>query len=94
VLVDLGCAVISDVDAKVTAAVVGESLSFEDRDVRGVRVRGQDGVDYTVVANFGDTNLMASIDSRDTVVPAGSAIVAAADFAYTSQVPTRSESDT
>jgi hypothetical protein len=94
VLVDLGCAIVSDVDAKATAAIVGESLSFEDRNVRGVRVRGQNGVDYTVVANFGEANVTASIDGRDTVVPAGSAIVVAADFAYTSQAPTRSETET
>lgn len=73
-LVDLGCAVISDVDAKVMAAVVGESLSFEDRDVRGVSVRGQDGVDYTVVANFGDAEATVSIDRRDTVISTGPAV--------------------
>jgi len=94
VLVDLGCAVVSDVDAKATAAVVGESIRFDDRNVRGVRVRGQDGVDYTVVANFGDAEAKVSIDGRDTLIPAGSAIVASADSAYTSQPPTRSESDT
>ena len=63
VILDAGWAVLSGVDADRTRAFAQDCavLDLERAGVRGVFVRGLDGVSYTVLANFG---------SQDEVCPA------------------------
>jgi len=75
VLIDIACAVLSNVDAAGTAAFEGAALAFGDALLRGVRVQGQDGTRYTVVANFGDADAVAEVWGKALAVAAGSAAV-------------------
>jgi len=77
VLIDTACAILSNVDAAGTAAFEGEVLEFGEPLVRGVHVTGRDGTRYTVVANFGDTDVTVEVSGSRMGVGAGSATMQA-----------------
>ena len=67
VALDVGWAVLSGVDAAQTRDL--ESAPIQDGPVRGARLRGMDGHDYVVLANFGDAAARYPLD------PFGSTLV-------------------
>ncbi len=64
VLLDIGFVVLSDADAQATARVEAEPIVLDAApEARGLRVVGQDGVTYEVLANFGEAGLQWNGDA-------------------------------
>jgi hypothetical protein len=79
VILDVGWAVMSSVDAARTQAVAeanaAPALAGLPHDARGVRVTGLDGKTYTVLANFGDKPIDVRLNGQPATIAAGSARV-------------------
>ena len=75
VLIDTACAILPNVDAAGTAAFECEALAFGEPLVRGVRVKGQDGRGYAIVANFGDAEATVEVQGTPVNVGAGNAVM-------------------
>ncbi|TVQ17872.1 MAG: hypothetical protein EA382_18370 [Spirochaetaceae bacterium] len=77
VLVDLCCALLVGADAAETAALETETAAWDACGVRAVQVRGADGTEYLVAANFGTEPAQISVDGSIAAVPARSAVMEA-----------------
>ncbi|MBX2999228.1 MAG: hypothetical protein KF893_12010 [Caldilineaceae bacterium] len=75
-LCDAGFAVISGVDARVTATLTGDAFIFEPADVRGVSILGQNGIRYALIANFGEEDATIEVFGKRILLAAGRAQVA------------------
>lgn len=66
-LLDVGFAVLADANRAQTAQFSQnecQTLSFPDTDVRGMKVIGANGIEYTFVANFGEKPICIDVDGR------------------------------
>lgn len=79
VLVDIGCAVLSNVDAAGTSAFAVRRLNLAAPFLRGVCVNGFDGKTYAVIANFGADDAETEVFGTLMGVPAGTAIMETAE---------------
>lgn len=79
VLIDLGFAVLSGVDAETTAALEGGPLDLGADDVRGSWVRGADDKHYVLVANFGKAAVSVKVFGQRVDLAAGQAKLVASE---------------
>ena len=78
-LVDIGFAVLSDVDAGETATVQGGQLVFHQPGARGAWVTGADGQHYALIANFGQEPVTLEVWGHKITLQAGEARMIASD---------------
>ena len=75
VLVDLGAVIIAGTDSRETQTIQATSIATDDPHVRGVCVRGADGRDHVVAANFGPGDSAIVLANATVTIAAGKAVM-------------------